>query len=144
MAVIELVTESVEDSRKANAKSAGPAKKAPAKKVSSKAAAASAAPVASEPVEESPAEELVSDTEELDSSTGEQQAPSDDTAEEEAEAYGEGSYRGTEPPTGYDIKGNENSMKYHTPESPYYEQTIAEVWFNSEQAAEAAGFEKAG
>ena len=32
MAVIELVTESVEDSKKANAKSTGPAKKAPAKK----------------------------------------------------------------------------------------------------------------
>ena len=35
-------------------------------------------------------------------------------------------------------------MKFHTPESPYYEQTIAEVWFDSEEAAEAAGFEKAG
>ena len=149
MAVIELVTESVEDSKKANAKSTGPAKKTPAKKAPSKAAAAPAAPVASEPVEdspaeESPAEELVSRTEEREESTGEQQAPSDDTAEEEAESYGEGSFRGTEPPTGYDIKGNENSMKYHTPDSPYYEQTNAEVWFDSEQAAEAAGFEKAG
>jgi large subunit ribosomal protein L17 len=144
MAVIELVTESVEESRKANAKSTGPAKKAAAKKAPSKAPAAAAAPVASEPAAESPAEALVRDTEELEESTGEQQAPSDDTAEEEAKSYGEGSYRGTEPPSGYDIKGNENSMKYHTPESPYYEQTNAEVWFNSEQAAESAGFEKAG
>jgi len=99
-----------------------------------------------ESVEESPAEELVGDTEERDESVSEEQAPSDETVEEEAEgtSYGEGSYRGAEPPTGYDIKGNENSMKYHTPESPYYDQTIAEVWFNSEQAAEAAGFEKVG
>ena len=35
MAVIELVTESVEDSKKANAKATGPAKKAPAKKTPS-------------------------------------------------------------------------------------------------------------
>jgi large subunit ribosomal protein L4 len=51
-----------------------------------------------------------------------------------------GSYVGTEPPNGYDIKGNEDSMKYHTPESPYYTQTVAETWFNSVEAAEAAGF----
>src|SRR5829696_671738 len=51
MAVIELVTESVEDSRKANAKSVGPAKKAPAKKAARSAAPASAAPAAAdEPV----------------------------------------------------------------------------------------------
>jgi large subunit ribosomal protein L17 len=92
MAVIELVTESVEDSRKANAKSTAPAKKAPAKKAPAKATAGSAAtstapaaPAAtSEPVEESPAEELVGDTEERDESTSEEQAPSDDTSEEEA------------------------------------------------------------
>src|SRR5215207_10183884 len=51
MAVIELVTESVEDSRKANAKSVRPAKKAPAKKAARSAAPASAAPAAAdEPV----------------------------------------------------------------------------------------------
>src|SRR5215218_2994574 len=48
MAVIELVTESVEDSRKANTKSVGPAKKAPAKKAARSAAPASAAPAADE------------------------------------------------------------------------------------------------
>ena len=99
MAVIELVTESVEDSKKANAKSTGPAKKAAAKKAPAAKVAAPAAPVTSEPAEESPAEasaadenaseaspaeELVSATEERDESTSEQQAPSDDTAEEEA------------------------------------------------------------
>ena len=35
-------------------------------------------------------------------------------------------------------------MKFHTPESQWYDQTIAEVWFETEAAAEAAGFEKAG
>lgn len=68
-------------------------------------------------------------------------------AEEKAEApavevkdYGKDSYRGSEPPAGFDIKGNEDSMKFHTPESPWYSRTIAEVWFNSAEAAEAAGF----
>ena len=91
-----------------------------------------------------PAEELVGDTEELDESTEAEQAPSDDTSDEEAKEYGEGSYRGDEPPAGFDIKGNEDSMKFHTPESQWYEQTIAEVWFDSEESAEAAGFTKAG
>lgn len=54
--------------------------------------------------------------------------------------YGEGSYRGANPPEGYDIKGNEGSMKFHTPASPWYKRTVAEVWFNSAEAAQAAGF----
>ena len=137
MALIEIVTESVEDSKKANAKVNAPAKKASPRR-------AAPAPAASTPVEESPAEELVGDTEELDESTEAEQAPSDDTSDEEAKEYGEGSYRGVEPPAGFDIKGNEDSMKFHTTESQWYEQTIAEVWFDSEKAAEAAGFTKAG
>jgi large subunit ribosomal protein L17 len=47
-------------------------------------------------------------------------------------------------PEGFTIKGNENSMKYHTTESPWYDQTVAEVWFKTEADAEAAGFAKAG
>jgi large subunit ribosomal protein L17 len=140
MALIEIVTETVAESRKANAKVTAPAKKASPRR----AAPAPAAPVATAPAEESPAEELVSDTEELDASTEAEQAPSDDTSEEEAKQYGEGSYRGVEPPAGFDIKGNEDSMKFHTTESQWYEQTIAEVWFDSEKSAEAAGFTKAG
>src|SRR5215207_5682481 len=101
MAVIELVTESVEDSKKVNAKSAGPAKKAPAKKAAKSPAPASAAtnePAPAEPVEateldaeelvteEAPAEELVGDTEEREALRESQQAPSDDTSNEEAAA----------------------------------------------------------
>jgi ribosomal protein L17 len=47
-------------------------------------------------------------------------------------------------PEGFTIKGNENSMKFHTTESPWYDQTVAEVWFKTEADAEAAGFAKAG
>ncbi len=57
--------------------------------------------------------------------------------------YGEGSYVGTEPPEGFFIKGNENSKKYHLPDGGGYDQTVAEVWFNSEEAAERAGFSRA-
>lgn len=64
-------------------------------------------------------------------------------APEQGQSYGEGSYLGTEPPEGFIIKGNERSMKYHLPGSGGYERTNAEVWFNSEEAAEAAGFTKA-
>jgi len=43
-------------------------------------------------------------------------------------------------PAGYDIKGNADSMLYHTSDSPYYERTRAEVWFDSEATARDAGF----
>jgi large subunit ribosomal protein L22 len=43
-------------------------------------------------------------------------------------------------PEGYTIKGNADSMLYHTPESPYYGRTEAEVWFDTVDNAEAAGF----
>lgn len=95
MAVIELVRESVEESRKANAKSVAPAKKAPAKKATAKSApaaldaaataAAAATPDAElQPADASPAEQLVSETSDLEDTTAEQEQPSDDSATEEA------------------------------------------------------------
>jgi large subunit ribosomal protein L17 len=100
MALIELVRESVEESRKANAKSAAPAKKAPAKKAAAKSApaasAAASAPTAAatpvaEPqsVETSPAEKLVEETSGLDDATAAQEQPSDDSSAEEAATVGE-------------------------------------------------------
>jgi hypothetical protein len=44
-------------------------------------------------------------------------------------------------PEGFEIKGNANSMKYHTPDSPYYDATQAEVFFDTAEHAEAAGYE---
>jgi large subunit ribosomal protein L17 len=90
MALIELVQESVEDSRKANAKVAAPAKKAPAKKAAKSSAAAPVAPAApveadAEPeAEESPAEKLVEETGELEDATAADEQPSDDSVAEEA------------------------------------------------------------
>ena len=111
MAIIELVTESVEDSRKAKAKAAPKAAAPKAEKAKKDAPKATAAKAVETPA-----------------------------ADAEASKFGEGSFVGAEPPAGFDIKGNEDSMKFHTPESRWYDQTIAEVWFNSADAAKAAGF----
>src|SRR5690606_2299030 len=43
-------------------------------------------------------------------------------------------------PAGWLIKGNANSMLFHTQESPSYQKTRAEVWFRDEDSARAAGF----
>ena len=43
-----------------------------------------------------------------------------------------------------DIKGNADSMKYHVPGSQWYDQTDAEVFFETAADAEAAGYEPAG
>lgn len=43
-------------------------------------------------------------------------------------------------PRGFKIKGNANSMKYHEPDTHYYDQTVADVYFDSVESAEAAGF----
>jgi large subunit ribosomal protein L17 len=88
MALIELVRESVEESRKANAKSAAPAKKAPAKKAAktataatAPAAAASAKPSVSE---KSPVEQLVEEASEFDEATADDERRKDDSSAEEA------------------------------------------------------------
>ena len=59
--------------------------------------------------------------------------------------HGKGSAKagaGGSGPAGWLIKGNADSMLYHGPDSPAYEQTIAEVWFFDEATAKAAGFDK--
>lgn len=61
----------------------------------------------------------------------------------ESEGYGEGAYVGENPPEGFAIKGNERSMKYHTPNATSWERTNADVWFANEAAAQAAGFTRA-
>ena len=49
-----------------------------------------------------------------------------------------------EAPDGFSIKGNEDSMKFHEPDGQWFGQTVAEVWFDSVESAEAAGFTRAG
>jgi hypothetical protein len=61
----------------------------------------------------------------------------------ESQPFGAGSARSNDDgsgPEGWEVKGNADSMLYHTPESPYYGRTKAEVWFQDEESAAAAGF----
>ena len=57
--------------------------------------------------------------------------------------YGPGSafapYDGSMPP-GFPVKGHAPSMLYHPPRGRFYTRTIADVWFDSDASAEAAGF----
>jgi hypothetical protein len=71
--------------------------------------------------------------------------PEPATSPTESESGGERSYGSTANrdllgPAGERIKGNRDSMLYHTIASPYYGRTVAEEWFATEAAAEAAGF----
>jgi large subunit ribosomal protein L17 len=47
----------------------------------------------------------------------------------------------SEAPKGFPIKGNNGSRLYHLPGSRFYNRTVAEVWFATSEAAEAAGFQ---
>jgi large subunit ribosomal protein L17 len=93
--------------------------------------------------EETTTEDTAEDTavaEETDSDVVVEESESDDE-----HPYGAGSRAALEDgsePDGFPIKGNADSMLYHTPDSQYYDRTVAEVWFRSEEDAEKAGFSK--
>ena len=96
----------------------------------------------SEVAEPAPADEATADAASADDDAA--AATEGAASEAQPERYqGEGVYVGHEPPEGFTIKGNERSMKYHVPESGGYGRTVAEVWFNSEEAAKQAGFVRA-
>lgn len=70
-----------------------------------------------------------------------------ETETETSEAKYAGSHAATEDnaaPEGFEVKGNEDSMKFHVPGSRWYDVTVAEVWFDSAESAAAAGFAPAG
>ncbi len=151
MAVIELVTEdySPKGGGSTAARSSAPAA-APAQ-----AEAPSAAPAEDET--EAADGQVVTDPV-ADLADGADVAPvataegADEEALEETSGGVAGKYDGShvplenadEAPEGFPVKGNEDSMRYHEPDSQWYDRTTAEVWFASAEAAEAAGFSKAG
>jgi large subunit ribosomal protein L22 len=98
-------------------------------------------------VVEAPAEKAVEVTEETSEATSET-VDSDNDGEANASdesPYGDRSRAATDDdamPEGFDIKGNASSKLYHVPGSSFYDRTKAEVWFATEEAAEAAGFQK--
>ncbi len=138
MAVIELVTEEYKPSARAGATAADAR---PARQATPEAAPDStpAAPGVEDPAEEAAVED----------------APAERSAEESVEEAGASSDQGyadshapledvAQAPEGFPVKGNEDSKKYHEPGGQWFDQTTAEVWFTSAEAAEAAGFAKAG
>ncbi len=123
MAVIELVLEPVSPKAK---KAAPKAEKAAPK---AEKPAADAADAGAESQEEGAAAEAVAAAALVDGEFGaDSAAPLEDGSA----------------PEGFDIKGNKDSMKFHRPDGQWYEQTVAEVWFRTAEAAEAAGFTEAG
>jgi len=139
MAVIELVTEAYEP------KSAKSARKTAAKKTAAKKVApAEETEATKDPVEAS------ADAVDLEPATVVEGV--DEEVFEETEGGVSGKYAGShapledesQAPEGFPIKGNEDSMKFHEPDGQWFEQTVAEVWFDSVESAEAAGFTRAG
>jgi large subunit ribosomal protein L17 len=168
MAVIELV-EALTVTQTAVGEAEGATKRASRGRTAKKAAPAEAAATANEPVvavedaelegeasgqtaaagSEAPAEGA--DDVSADDVSADDVSDADVEVEESAATdeapYGPGSAAPTEDgsaPEGFPIKGNADSMLYHTTESRWYEQTVAEVWFATEEAAEAAGFSAPG
>ena len=99
------------------------------------------------------ADESTTTTSSDDAEAAEEYAAGDADGDGEANAsdqspHGEGSHAPLddvdEMPEGYPIKGNAQSMLYHEPDTRYYGATKAEVWFDSAESAEAAGFSKPG
>lgn len=124
MAVIELVQQKTvtDEAERARRVAASQEKRAAEEK------AKKAAEAAAEPAEATEA------TTEVEESSSTEDAP-----------YGEGSHApladAGEAPEGFPVKGNEDSKLYHVPGSSHYDRTVAEVWFASAEAAEAAGFQ---
>jgi large subunit ribosomal protein L17 len=67
----------------------------------------------------------------------------EESESDEEHPYGAGSHAAPEDgsqPEGFPVKGNADSMLYHAPGTEYYDRTVAEVWFATEEDAEQAGF----
>jgi small subunit ribosomal protein S2 len=70
--------------------------------------------------------------------------PEDATASAPFGAGSKAPLKSGKAPKGHPIKGNADSGIYHTEDSQWYEQTVAEVWFDTVENAEAAGFKAPG
>ncbi|WP_269927851.1 50S ribosomal protein L17 [Kocuria massiliensis] len=119
MAVIELVMEPV-------------ASKSVVDEATQAANAAAASNQAAAPAAEAPAEPVV-----------EESAAAEATASD-LPAGSHAPLESGDAPEGFQIKGNRDSMRYHVPGSRWYENTRAEIWFDTADSAIAAGYAPAG
>jgi large subunit ribosomal protein L4 len=88
-------------------------------------------------------EVAVQDAPTVDKPVTAEEPASADTASDDESPFGPDSAKALADgaaPEGFTVKGNTGSMKYHTTESRWFDQTVAEVWFRTAEAAEAAGF----
>jgi large subunit ribosomal protein L17 len=151
MAVIELVREPL-SAKKATVKEAESATKRAAKQ-----AEAAKAAEATKKAEDAEAQDAATtepdDTETTPPQDSRQpyvdgpEAPGGEPDDAADGGYGPGSAAPNEDgsaPSGFEIKGNADSMKFHEPDGQWYDQTIAEVYFATAADAEKAGFTKAG
>ena len=129
MAIIELVREKTVT---AEAEAARKTRFAKDEKAKAEAAAAESDVDTADEAADAAAEPVVDESVEVEESVSDDEHP-----------YGPGSHvaldDGSEP-EGFPIKGNADSMLYHVPGSAFYDRTVAEVWFATEEDAEAAGF----
>ena len=151
MAVIELVREPL-SAKKATVKEAEGATKRAAKQAES-AKAAEATKKAEDAEAQDAATTEPEDTETTPPQDSRQpyvdgpEAPGGEPDDAADDGYGPGSAAPNEDgsaPSGFEIKGNADSMKFHEPDGQWYDQTIAEVYFATAADAEKAGFTKAG
>ncbi len=154
MAVIELVSQKTATDEANRARRADASQKAAAAAAPAAAPAAEkAAEAADEAAEKALDAAVAADEVALGSEAAERAADAAEAAEEAADAtaeaasdapYGEGSHAPladvNEAPEGFEVKGNADSMLYHLPGTRFYDNTVAEVWFATAEAAEAAGF----
>ncbi len=82
-----------------------------------------------------------------DAAPAEEAAPVAEAAPAEAAAVPDGAHAPMEDgsmPAGFEIKGNADSMKFHQPGGRWYDNTVAEMWFSTPEAAVAGGYTEAG
>ena len=145
MAVIELVREPL-SAKKATVKEAEGATKRAAKQAES-AKAAEATKKAEDAEAQDAATTEPDDTDSRQPYVDGPEAPGGEPDDAADGGYGPGSAAPNEDgsaPSGFEIKGNADSMKFHEPDGQWYDQTIAEVYFATAADAEKAGFTKAG
>jgi large subunit ribosomal protein L17 len=151
MAVIELVREPL-SAKKATVKEAEAATKRAAKQSQAikGAEAAKRSEATDEPTTEGTTDATAAEPQDRSTRTpyiDGPEAPGGEPQDTADGGYGPGSAAPNEDgsaPTGFEIKGNADSMKYHEPDGQWYDQTQAEVYFRTAEDAAKAGFTKAG
>ena len=123
MAMIALVTEDLVSNEASRATRAAASKKA----------AEANSPVADQ-VE-------AADEADVEAATATADAVSEDASHAEAPAGSHAPLEDGSEPEGFPIKGNASSMLYHLPGTSHYSRTVAEIWFDTEDSAKAAGYQ---